>query len=234
MKRLEGRIALVTGASRGIGAAVAKAYAAEGAHVVLAGRTVGALEEVDDAIQQAGGTATIVPIDLKDLEKIDQLAFSLAGRYGKLDILVGNAGVLGKLSPLTHTPDKIWNEVMQVNVNANFRLLRSMDPLLRKSDAGRAIFVTSGVTQNIFPYWGPYAISKTALETMVKTYAAEVSNTPIKVNLIDPGVVRTDMRASAMPGEDPMTLPEPATLAPLFIEAALPTLKKSGITLEAA
>jgi NAD(P)-dependent dehydrogenase (short-subunit alcohol dehydrogenase family) len=226
---LKGRTALITGASRGIGAAVAKRLAREGAHVVLVARTVGGLEEVDDAIQKEGkGQATLVPLDLKDLGKIDGLALQLAERFGKLDILVGNAAILGGLRPISHVTDSIWKNVMAVNVEANFRLLRALDGLLRKSDAPRAIFVTSGVTQGTFPYWGPYTISKVALEAMVKTYAAENMKTPIRANLVDPGVVRTAMRAEAMPGENPGILPEPESITDIFVKLAQPSLKESG------
>ncbi|MFI4988635.1 MAG: SDR family NAD(P)-dependent oxidoreductase, partial [Alphaproteobacteria bacterium] len=175
MPALAGRVALITGASRGIGAAVAKRFAAEGAHVILAARTVGGLEEVDDAIQAAGGTATLVPLDLKDVEQIDRLGAALYERYRKLDILVGNAAVLGVLSPLGHIDPEVWAEVMAVNLTANWRLIRSMDPLLRQAEAGRAIFVTSRAGSGVFPYWGAYAASKAALEMMVRTYAGETS-----------------------------------------------------------
>ncbi len=225
---LQNRIALVTGASRGIGAAVAQRFAAEGAHVILVARTIGGLEAVDDAIQAAGGKSTLVPLDLTDHTKIDQLGAQLAERFGKLDILVGNAGILGDLTPLTHADAAMWDRVISTNVTANWRLIRSFDPLLRAADHGRAMFVTSGVTSSIHPYWGPYAVSKVALETLVKTYAAEVKDTKIKVNLVDPGVVRTAMRASAMPGEDPATLPSPDSITDTFVSLALPVCKKHG------
>lgn len=232
MKALSGKISLVTGSSRGIGAAVAKRFAAEGGHVILTGRMVGGLEETDDAIKAAGGTSSIVPLDLRDFDKIDALAAELYKRYGKLDILVGNAGVLGDLTPVTHASDAMWQEVMDVNVTANFRLIRAMDPLLKLSGAGRAMFVTSGVTQRKTPlaYWGPYAVSKIALEELVLTYAAENANSNLRVNLIDPGVVRTKMRANAMPGEDPMTLPAPDAITDAFVECASTECKKHGLT----
>jgi len=228
MGSLSNRIALITGASRGIGAAVAKRFAAEGAHVILTARTVGGLEEVDDAIQANGGKATLVPMDLNDHAKIDQLGAHIAERFGKLDIVVGNAGVLGDLTPLTHADAPMWDRVIAINLTANWRLIRSFDPLLRRSDAGRAMFVTSGITRGVFPYWGPYAVSKAALETLVKTYAAETQETKLRVNLIDPGVVRTKMRAAAMPGEDPMTLPDPDSITDVFVKLALPACKKHG------
>jgi len=228
MPALAGRVALVTGASRGIGAAVAKRFAAEGAHVILAARTVGGLEEVDDAIQVAGGTATLVPLDLKDVEQIDRLGAALYERYGKLDILVGNAAVLGVLSPLGHIDPEVWAEVMAVNVTANWRLIRSMDPLLRRAEAGRAIFVTSRAGSGVFPYWGAYAASKAALEMMVRTYAGETSKTRLRVNLLDPGALRTALRAEAFPGENPSTLAHPDSIAHRFVELAAPDCQRHG------
>lgn len=221
--QLTGRIALITGASRGIGAAVAKRFAAEGAHVVLVARTQSALERVDDVIQAAGHEpATLVPMDVTDYDQIDQLGGIIAERYGKLDILVGNAGMLGSLSPVAMSKPKMWQQVMDTNVMANYRLIRSFDPLLRASDAGRAMFVTSGVTGTAHAYWGAYATSKAALEMLVQTYAAEVEKTPLRVNLIDPGVVRTEMRKEAFPGEDASTLATPESITDRFVELALP------------
>jgi NAD(P)-dependent dehydrogenase (short-subunit alcohol dehydrogenase family) len=231
--RLAGRIALVTGASRGIGAAVAKRYAAEGAHVILAARTVGGLEEVDDAIRARGGAATLVPLDLREPVKIDELGARLFERYGRLDILVGNAGALGVLTPLGHLDPAVWDEVLAVNVTANWRLLRSMDPLLRRSGTGRAIFVTSGVTRGVFPYWGAYAASKAALEALVRTYAAEVGEFGVRANIVDPGVVRTAMRAQAFPGEDPMTLPPPEAITEVFVTLAEPSCRRNGQLVQA-
>jgi NAD(P)-dependent dehydrogenase (short-subunit alcohol dehydrogenase family) len=226
--RLQGRIALVTGASRGIGAAVAKRYGAEGAHVILVARTVGGLEESDDAIRAAGGSATLVPLDLTESVKIDELGARLYERFGKLDVLVGNAGMLGALTPLTHLDPPVWDEVMAVNLTANWRLLRSMDPLLRRSDAGRAIFVTSGAARGIFPFWGAYAVSKAALEMLVRTYAAEVSEFGVRANIVDPGVVRTAMRAAAFPGEDPLKLPAPEAITEAFVTLAEPSCRQNG------
>lgn len=227
-KRLEGSIALVTGASRGIGAAIAKAYAKEGAHVILTARTISGLEEVNDTIVREGGQATIVPLDLRDFNKIDELGGIIAERFGRLDILVGNAGMLGILSPIPHIAPDVWEKTFAVNVTANYRLIRSFDPLLRLSKAGRAVFVTSGVTHGASPFWGVYASSKAALNQMVLAYAAEVEKTNIRVNVIDPGVVRTRMRAEAMPGEDPMRLPLPEVLADTFIQAVLPECTSHG------
>jgi NAD(P)-dependent dehydrogenase (short-subunit alcohol dehydrogenase family) len=219
-RRLDGRLALVTGATRGIGRAVALAYAREGAHVVLTGRTVGALEEVDDEIRETGGHATLIPLDLKHLERIDALGPTIYQRWQKLDILVGNAGILGPLSPLGHVPAETWDEVLQVNLTANWRLIRTLDPLLRASEAGRAIFVSSGAAVRPRAYWGPYAVSKAALEALVRTYAQEVANTAVRVNLINPGPTRTRMRAKAYPGEDPGTLKVPEDIVPTFVRLA--------------
>ena len=221
MGALEGRIALITGASRGIGAAVAERFAAEGARLILAARTAGALEEVDDLVAAGGRAgATLVPVDLADHDRIDEMAGAIAERFGRLDILVGNAAVLGGLAPLAHVESERWAEAMNVNLTANWRLIRAFEPLLRKSDAGRAIFVTSGAARGAVPYWGPYAASKAALEALVRTWAAELEKTGIRVNILSPGVVRTRMRAEAMPGEDPMTLPPPESIAGLFVELA--------------
>jgi len=226
--RLAGKIALITGASRGIGAAVAERFAREGAHIVLAARTVGGLEEVDDAVRAAGGSATLVPVDLRDFIKIDELAARLFERWGRLDVLVGNAAEFGVFSPLGHIDPATWNEVMDLNLTTNWRLIRAMDPLLRAAPAGRAIFVTSGVARGIFPYWGPYAISKAGLEMLVKIYAGEVAKTGVRANLIDPGIVRTRLRARAFPGEDPSRLAPPDSVADAFLALALPECTRNG------
>ncbi len=230
MSSLEGRIALVTGASRGIGRAVAKALAREGAHVVVTARTTGALEELDDEIAAFGGSATLLPLDLKAGDRIDQLGPTLYQRWGKLDIFVGAAGVLGPLSPLGHVTADGWNLVMRVNLDANWRLIRTLDPLLTRSDGARVIVVSSGAASGKNAYWGPYAVSKAALETLARTYASETINTPTRVNIVNPGPVRTHMRAKAFPGEDPMTLPAPDELAPMFVELCQPTLTATGET----
>jgi len=219
--RLAGRIALVTGASRGIGAAVARRFAAEGAQLILLARTVGGLEELDDAVRAAGAPkALLVPLDLRQHDAIDQLGASLHERYGKLDVLVGNAGILGGLGPIGHVQPKRWAEVMDINLTANWRLIRSLDPLLRLSEAGRAIFVTSGAARAAFAYFGPYAVSKAGLEMLVRTYAAETAKTNVRANLVDPGVVRTAMRAEGFPGEDPMSLPAPDEITDVFVKLA--------------
>ena len=226
--RLDGRIALITGASRGIGAAVGEGFAREGAHVVLAARTVGGLEEVDDRIRAAGGSATLVPLDLRDFIKIDELAAALYQRYGRLDILVANAGEFGVLTPLGHVDPALWAEVLQVNLTANWRLIRAMDPLLRAAEHGRAIFVTDAAARDPKPYYGPYAVSKAGLETLVKVYAGELGRTRVKANLIDPGIVRTRLRARIFPGENPDPLPAPETVVDACIALALPECGRNG------
>ncbi len=227
-KPLEGRLAVVTGASRGIGRAAALALAEAGAHIVALARTQGALEELDDAIRAVGSSATLVPLNLKDFDALDRLGGALYERWGRLDILLGNAGILGELAPITHIDQPVWDEVMAVNVTANYRLIRSLDPLLRASDAGRAIFVTSGAAHKCTAYWGPYAISKAALEALVRTYAAETVTTRVRAMLLNPGPLRTNMRRAAMPGEDPTTLRTPEDLAPHILNLALPSWTETG------
>jgi NAD(P)-dependent dehydrogenase (short-subunit alcohol dehydrogenase family) len=225
---LKGRLALVTGASRGIGRATAVALAEAGAHVIALARTVGALEDLDDEIRAKGGTASLVPLDIKDGEGIDRLGYALFERYGKLDILIGNAGALGSISPLGHLEAKDWDNVFAVNVTANWRLIRSFDPLLRKSDAGRAIFITSGAAWKSTAYLGLYAATKAALNSLVATYAAETVNSPVRANLFSPGPTRTHMRAAAMPGEDADSLPHPTSIAPSILKLASPELTETG------
>lgn len=227
-KPLTDRIALVTGASRGIGRATALALAGAGAHVVAVARTVGGLEELDDEIKTAGGTATLVPLDLKDYDGIARLGAALNERYGKLDVLIGNAGILGPLSPLSHVEPKAWDEVVAVNLTANWQLIRCMEPLLLKSDAGRAVFVSSGVAWMGMAYWGPYSIAKAALNAMVQTWAAETASTRLRVNAFTPGPIRTRMRAQAMPGEDPMTLETPDKVAEKILQMCLPSFEETG------
>ncbi len=227
-KVLDGRIAVVTGASRGIGYQAALAYAKAGAHVVAVARTVGGLEELDDDIRAAGGAATLVPIDLKDMPAIDRLGAKIFERWGKLDILLGNAGLLGQLSPTGHIPPDVWDDVFAVNVTANWRLIRALDPLLRKSDAGRAIFISSGAAAKCMPFWGAYSASKAALEALARTYAAEVAKTAIRVAIVEPGPLRTAMRALARPGEDPQTLKTPVELAPHLVAMADPAFDRTG------
>jgi NAD(P)-dependent dehydrogenase (short-subunit alcohol dehydrogenase family) len=228
-KLLSGRIAVVTGASRGIGFEVAKGLATAGAHVTAVARTVGGLEELDDEIKAAGGSATLVPLDLKDNAGIDRLGAAIYERWKKLDIFIGNAGILGRLSPLGHIPPEVWEDVIAVNVTANWRLIRSLDPLLRQSDAGRALFMTSVLARRPRPFWGPYSASKAALEALAQTYAREVEKTAIRVAVIDPGRTRTRLRAQAMPGEDPNTLPEPSGIVPYVIEMASPEFDRNSV-----
>jgi len=232
--RLAGRVALITGASRGIGAAVARRFAAEGAEVVLTARTVGALEEVDDQIRAAGAKpATLIPLDLMNLDEIDQLGPLLHQHFGRLDILVGNAGTLGALTPVAYSDPKILQRLMTVNVMANYRLIRTLDPLLRQSDAGRAIFVTDLMEGESVPFWGLYAASKLALETMVRAYAAEVTRPELRVNLIYPGVVGTALRAKAFPGEPQGSLPRPDEVVDAFLDLADPACARHGETVHA-
>jgi NAD(P)-dependent dehydrogenase (short-subunit alcohol dehydrogenase family) len=227
-KPLADRIALVTGASRGIGAAIARALGAAGAHVVAVARTVGGLEELDDAIRAAGGSATLVPLDLKDTPGIDRLAAALNERYHRLDVLVGNAGILGPTSPLGHVEPKAWDDTLAVNVTANWHLIRAMDPLLRACDAGRAVFLTSGAASSAKAYRGPYSVTKAALDVLARTYAAETAKTPVRVNLFNPGPTRTRMRAQLMPGEDPETLPTPEQVAEKIIPLCKPDFTETG------
>ena len=231
--RLGGRIALVTGASRGIGRAVARRFAAEGARLILVARTSGGLEEVDDEVRNAGGEpAMLVPLDLCQGDLVDQLGAALHERFGRLDILVGNAAMLGGLRPVGHYPPDVWENVIALNLTANWRLIRSLDPLLRLSTAGRAMFVTSGVTEGTPPaYWGAYTASKAALEALVRTYAAELKRTDLKVNVIDPGASATNMRAEAFPGEDPNTLATPDELTELFVALAEASYDENGAKL---
>jgi len=231
VRPLTGRIALVTGASRGIGYAAARELARAGAHIIALARTQGALEELDDAIRSESSEATLVPCDIKDFEALDRLGAAIYERWHKLDIFIGNAGVLGPVSPLAHVDPKQWDEVIAVNVTANWRLIRSLDPLLRASDAGRVVLISSGAghTANFKPYWGPYATSKAAVDALVRTYAAETLNTsPVRVMAVNPGPLRTRMRAAAMPGEDPLTLKTPEDLAPKILALCRPDWTITG------
>ena len=222
------RVALVTGASRGIGRAAALALARAGCHVVALARTVGGLEELDDAIKRDGGRATLVPADLTDFAALDRLGAAIAKRWGRLDILIGNAGLLGPITPLGHVEPAAWERVMAVNVTANWRLQRAVDTSLRASPNGRVVLVSSGAATSCRAYWGPYSVSKAALEALARTYAAETVTTPIRVMLLNPGPLRTAMRAEAMPGEDPMTLKTPQDLAPWFVKLTDPEWAETG------
>jgi NAD(P)-dependent dehydrogenase (short-subunit alcohol dehydrogenase family) len=227
-KPLTNRIALVTGASRGIGAATALVLAKAGAHVVAVARTTGALEELDDQIRALGSSATLVPLDVTDTGGIARLAAALDQRYGRLDVLIGNAAILGDVSPLGHVDSKSWDSVLAINVSANWHLIRYLDPLLQKSEAGRVVFITSGAASNARAYRGPYSVSKAALDVLARTYAAETAATKVRVNLFNPGPTRTRMRATVMPGEDPATLPKPAQVAETILPLCLPDFVETG------
>jgi NAD(P)-dependent dehydrogenase (short-subunit alcohol dehydrogenase family) len=228
MLNLTGRIALVTGASRGIGYHLAKQLAAAGAHVLAVARTVGGLEELDDEIKAAGGSATLVPLDLTDGAGVDRLGGSIHERWGKLDVLVANAAMLGVIAPIGHVEAKVFDKVMALNVTSTWRLIRSVDPLLRLSDAGRAIALSSGAAHSARAFWGPYAASKAAVEALARSWADETKNSPLRVNIVDPGATRTAMRAQAMPGENPETLPVPAAVAASILRLASPALTDTG------
>ncbi len=228
LRPLTDRIALVTGVSRGIGAALALHLAEAGAHIVAVARTVGGLEELDDKIRAAGGSATLVPLDVTDSDGIARLALALNERYGRLDVLVGNAGFLGPLSPVDHIEPKTWNELFAVNVTANWQLIRCMDALLKRAPAGRAVFLTSGLSWLARPYCGPYGASKAALNTLVQTYAAEAANSPVRVNLFNPGPTFTRMYRSGWPGVDPATLPKPEEVAAAIVPLCMPACTENG------
>ncbi len=225
---LKGRIALVTGASRGIGYHLAKQLGAAGAHVIAVARTVGGLEELDDEIKAAGGTATLVPLDLADMAGIDRLGGAIYEKWGRLDVLIANAGVLGTISPIGHVEAKVFEKVFNINVTATWRLIRSTEPLLKASDAGRAILLSSGAPHKCKPFWGTYSASKAAVEALARTWAAETINSALRVNSVDPGATRTAMRAQAVPGEDPETLPHPSEIAAKILPLALPSLTETG------
>jgi len=229
-KVLDGRIALVTGASRGIGYHAALAYAKAGAHVIALARTVGGLEELDDEIKEAGGSATLVPLDLKDFEALDRLGETIFERWERLDILLANAAILGTVTPLHQMKPATFDDIFAVNVTANFRLVRALEPVLQKSEAGRAIFITSGAARSRRAFVGPYSASKAALEAMVTSWANENQKTALCVNLFDPATVRTKMRAQYSPGEDPETVTPPEDLAPALVELArAETVENGGI-----
>jgi len=228
MPDLDGKVVLVTGASRGLGYQAALEAARRRAHVIAVARTVGGLEDLDDEIKAVGGSATLVPLDLKDFDALDRLGASIFERWKRLDGLVGNAGVLGVLTPMSHLDPKDFENAFAVNVTANYRLIRSLDPLLRQAEAGRAVFVSSGAAHGVKPFWGLYAATKSALETMVRSYAEELSVSRVRANVFDPGRLRTQMRAKAFPGEDPDTLPHPRAAAPALIDMIMPSYDVSG------
>lgn len=226
---LTGRVALVTGASRGIGAAVAYGLAKAGAHVVVVARTQGALEDLDDRIVAAGGSCSLVPLDLTKFAELEKLGPSLHERFGRLDMLVSCAGTLGTLTPAHHLEHKDLERVMRLNFTANVRLIRNLDPLLRASDAGRAVFLTSGMAQMCHAYYAAYAASKAALEAYVKTYAAELLQTNLKVNLLSPGMVETQMLKEAFPGGlEGQNVKQPEDVLPAVLDLVSPTLKAHG------
>lgn len=225
---LKDRLALVTGASRGIGRAIALGLAKAGAHVIITARSLPQLETLDDEIQQLGGAATLLQLDLRKGDRIDQLGPTIYQRWQKLDILVANAGILGPLSPLAHVTEDGWSSTLDINLTANWRLIRTLDPLLARADAGRAVFLTSGAASGKYAYWGPYAASKAGLEALVKTWSHEIATTNVRANLINPGATRTQMRAKAFPGEKPETLPAPDEIVPLVMELVQPTCAMNG------
>lgn len=227
-KRLEGRVALITGASHGIGYAVAKRFAAEGAQVIAIGRNVGALEELSDEITDAGGKISLLPLDLTMFEKVDAIGPTIYERFGKLDIVVGNAGLLGEIAPVGHIDTQVFDNTVATNVTSNFRLIRTVDKLLQLSDGGRAIFVTSNASAKGRAFWGLYAATKAALEALVLSYAQELEESKVRVNLINPGRIRTKMRAEAYPGEDPETLPTPDSITDVFVDLAEASCTKHG------
>lgn len=227
-KSLEGKVALVTGASRGLGYAAALHMAAQGAHIIATARTKAGLEELDDAIRNVGSSATLVPMSITDMDAIDRLGAAIFERWKKLDILLGNAGTLGKLTPLAHLEPKVWDDAVATNLTANYRLIRSLDPLLRMAPHGRAIFVTSGLAQKCWAYWGSYSVGKAALEALVKTYANEIATTNVRANCFSPGATRTKMRATAMPGEDPETLPTAEDVSAQILPMCQPDFLDNG------
>ena len=230
---LAGKLVLVTGASRGIGRAVAVAAAAAGAELLITGRTIGALEEVDDEIKAAGGTATIVEMDMKDTAAIPRLAAAIQERWGRLDGLVANAGMLPALTPVAHLQPDVWDECLAVNLSGQWHLIRAMDPLLRAAPAGRAILVSSGAAVGSRPFWGPYAAAKAGLEALARSWAGESEQTNLRINILNPGGTATTMRASAFPGEDQATLPKPEDIAPAFLQLLSPDCAHHGALLSA-
>lgn len=233
MTDLNGRVALITGASRGIGAAVAVELGRRGAQCVLVARTQGGLEEIDDAIRAAGGLpATLLPLDLqKRAQDVDMLGPSIVARFGLLDILVHAAGVLSKLTPVAHIQPRDMEESLAVNLSAAWRLIRTCDPPLRAAPAGRAVVLTDAVATAPTAYWGLYGAAKAGMDHLVRCWAAEVATTPLRVNLVDPGPVATQLRANAFPGEAPGTSPSPAAVAPAIADLCAEAETRHGETI---
>lgn len=228
MKSLDGKIALVTGASRGIGYHCALTLAKQGAHIIAVARTVGGLEELDDEIQEAGSSATLVPFDLTDFDAIDRLGASIHERWGKLDILIANAGALGDLSPLEHIETKSFDKVINLNVTANWRLIRSTSQLLRSADNARAVFMTANAPDKCKPFWAPYTVSQSALQALVKTWSAECEKSSLRINMLNTGPMRTAMRAQAMPGEDPALIAHPSEISASLLKLVAEDLTQNG------
>jgi len=225
---LSGKLALVTGASRGIGYHSALTLAKHGAHVIAVARTVGGLEDLDDAIRADGGSATLVPFDLLDFDAIDRLGASIYERWGKLDILIANAGMLGDLSPLEHIEPKSFERTLALNLTANWRLIGSTSQLLRSAENARAVFMTADAPDNCKPFWGPYMSSQSALQALVKTWAAECEKTPLRINMLNTGPMRTALRAAAMPGEDPEKIAHPSEISAGLLQLVSDELKENG------
>jgi len=234
MTALEGRVALITGASRGIGAAIARRFSAEGAHVILTARTKAGLEEVDDQIRAAGAeqSATLLPMDIRNREDIDKMGAAIMQRFGRLDVFVANAAILGEMTPLSQVDPDGWDEIIDINLTAQWRMIRSLEPALLASPSGRALFLTSGVSGGR-AYWAGYAITKSAIDALARTWAQEMAKTNLKINLVNPGAVRTSMRADAYPGEDPETLPHPDEITDIFVRLASEDFDRTGETFNA-
>ena len=230
---LSGRLILITGATRGLGRAVAIAAAAAGAEIIITGRTIGALEEVDDEIKASGSSATIVELDMKDTAAMPRLAAAIAERWGRLDGFVANAAMLAALTPIGHLTPEAWDESVAVNLTGQWHMIRAFDPLLRAAPAGRAVLVTSGAAVGSRPFWGPYAATKAGLEALGRSWAGESEQTNLQINMINPGGTATKMRASAFPGEDPATLPQPEDIAPAFLMLLADDCPHHGELLEA-
>jgi Dehydrogenases with different specificities (related to short-chain alcohol dehydrogenases) len=228
MGKFQDKVVLITGASRGLGAALARAFAQEQAHLILLSRQISGLEQLDESLDRFNVETTLVPVDLANPDRLARLPEAIAQKYGRLDVLIGNAAMLGGLRPITHFDDQLWYKVMDVNFHANWHLLRGLELLLKQATHPRALFVTSSVATKNLAYWGAYAASKAALNQMILTYAAENQHSSLKVNLIDPGVMATDMFQEAMPGADVSKLPKPDDITPAFLRYAAPDYQETG------